>query len=200
MTDSRRTIVGARDATLRDDKLTLEDCHNCTITGDRVTLIKCENCSVTGDMCKLIRCTECTVDGDGCSMEDSSMCVGSGDVTSVAPRRGVTVKIQLSQGCVTNAFGSGAFKAIIGGGKPASRVVPPPRTIGRADFGGGSTTNIEGNNVWTTNKSGVFINDIQVPEGTVMSQKKIFFKCEQVTDEKLFEEYPSLRMALESIK
>ena len=211
MSERRAVIKGVRDKTFHDDKLTLEDCIRCTVTGDRVTLVNCKDCTITGDKCKLINCKKCNVSGDGCIMENSSMCTSSGN-RSVSVQRGVAT--QQSGGIVNNFFGRDI--AVVGRSttstNPPLRLMIPPRAIGRTSFGSVSvgrmsagnsiTTNIEGKNVFTLNRSGTFINDIQVPEGTMLSQKEIFYKDKKVTaaDEKLFEEYPSLKLALESIR
>jgi hypothetical protein len=183
----RTTIVGARDKTFRDDGITLENCQDCSVTGDRVTLIKCKNCKVSGDRCKLIRCKECIVTGDGCTMEESSMCVGSpgNSNTSITVRRGIAIQEAPVGGAITNVFGSEGFTTTIGRTRPVPRVVIPARTTGRTSFGevsvgsihaGRSAAAVDDKNVLIVNKHGTFINDIQVPEGTTFSEKKILFK------------------------
>lgn len=210
MSERRAVIKGVRDKTFHDDKLTLEDCVRCTVTGDRVTLVNCKDCTITGDKCKLINCKKCRVSGDGCIMENSSMCTSSGN-RSVSVQRGVAT--QQSGGIVNNFFGRDI--AVVGRSttstNPPLRLVLPPRTVGRTSFGsvqigrasaGNSVTTNDGENVFVVDRRGTFINDIQVPEGTRLSQRTLFYKDRKVTaaDERLFEEYPSLKLALESIR
>lgn len=148
----------------------------------RARLKRCEECGEQKCAASETVCRSCTTPGKRDKPKKST-----------ETRRNEEAAMRIAQ-----AFGVGAVMTSDG----RINIVSPGPAVNAVGRNHGTVTNVEGRNSYSQTPRGVFVNGIQVPEGTSMSQGVLFYKGKVVkrTDAKLFDEFPSLLMALESIK